>query len=186
MIKVITQNTEVSQMTRKISFFWLLTGRQENFACDVPVTASGSTTADCHYHDVIDLRSGDVVGTAIDSSTDPQVVGDRTHLIGTTFFTINAGPVRGTLVMRALGVIAPLGIDNTSFAFQGVNVDLLPAPVSHFAAIPAQAGANNVLNATGDFAGAAGRVALFGQLGLTQPGIGAYNCLFHLQLELPA
>lgn len=174
--------------TRKQTFLFVLTGRQDIFQCDVPPTDLGTTTADCHHHDIVDLRTGKVIGSAIDSSTDAELVGNQIVVTGTTFFSIEKGPFKGAkLTLRGRGAIAPHPIPNVELAFAGIDLPVDKVPITHFAAItPIKGVDNNVLEASGKLRGAQGTFALWGQLDLSQlPNNGAFNCIYNIQLDLP-
>ena len=174
--------------TREQTFLFLLTGRQDVFQCDVPPTDLGTTTADCHHHDIVDLRTGKVIGSAIDSSTDAELVGEEIVVTGTTFFSIEKGPFKGAkLTLRGRGAIAPHPVPNVEFAFAGIDLPVEKAPITHFAAITPIAGVdNNVLEASGRLQGARGTFALWGQLDLSQlPDNAAFNCIYNIRLNLP-
>lgn len=154
----------------------LLTGIRRSYECEVPVTDRGSTTASCHDHEVIDLKTNKIIGYATDATIDVDQVGDGLVGTGTTFFYLN----EGTFVVRGRGSIQPVlygdPIHNGS-------------PATHIAGIFPDNGDDNILTSegSGKFEGATGTFSLLGALDLTDAasGISAYYCVYIIDMEYP-
>ncbi len=170
--------------TRTASFLWLLTGTEEVFPCDIPATEAGTTRAQCHRHQVLDLMTNKIVGTALDTSADVEVVGGGLTALGTTTFNIFG---LGSLVVRGRGTIQPNLVKNAQFVWKSPALPgLQVTPITNIANIsPTQPFQNMVLSGTGAFAGATGPFALFGALETSNPNRQTFNCLFKVDLELP-
>lgn len=151
----------------------LLDGRKNVYECEIPATDRGTTIASCHDHDVINLKTGKVIGTATDSTADVEEIGDGLVATGTTFFRLK----HGALTLRGRGTIQP------SLVGQPV---LDNAPVTHIAGVFPNPGDNQVLEGTGRYAHATGTFALLGALDLSQAaqGIEKFHCVYTIALDL--
>lgn len=158
---------------KHVQMLLLLNGIKNTYACSVPITDLGSVEATCHDHDIIDLRSNKIIGTATDATTDMAQVDGAFVATGTTFFRLPYGE----LVVRGRGTIQPVAVEGPI---------MNGSPVTHIAGIFPQAGASNVLYGTGIYANASGTFALLGALDLSNAGQGqmAFNCVFFIDLEL--
>lgn len=162
------------EFTRRVEFLWLLDGIRNTYECEIPVTDMGTTVATCHEHEIIDLRTNKIIGTAVDATADVDVVGDGLVGTGTTTFYLP----QGTLVIRGRGTIQPI--------LEGEPV-LNRGSVTHIAGIFPNAGEdNNVIDGTGVFEGAKGTFALLGALDLTNSdkGQSQFHCVYFMDLEL--
>ena len=150
-----------------------LRGTDTGFMMDIPTTAGGATQGLCFNVDMVDVKTGKVIGDATDCLADMGAgANGGVILTGTTFFNFPGGH----LVSRGRTTVQPL------------NEMAAGAPFTHITgAIPA-AGSNQVLSGTGRFAGAEGTVRLSGAVDLS--GFGAavgdpitFDCLFELNLK---
>jgi hypothetical protein len=169
---------------RAVSFLWVLTGTEEIFPCDIPVTEAGTTRGECHRHQVLDLMTNKIIGTALDTSADVEVVGSGLTALGTTTFNITG---LGSLVVRGRGSIQPTLVKGAQFVWKSRALPgLQPTPITNIASItPTQPFQNMVLSGTGVFTGATGPFALFGALEASKPDRQTFNCIFKIDLELP-
>ena len=160
-----------------VQFLWLLDGIRNTYECGVPETDEGTTVATCHDHEIIDLRTNRIIGTATDATADVSAVDGGLVATGTTFFRLP----QGNLTIRGRGTIQPM--------LEG-NPMLDNSPVTHIAGIFPEPGANDVLGGTGAFEGAKGTFGLLGALDLTNAAQGQskFHCvyLFNLQLKVSA
>ena len=157
----------------------------EEIIPEIPVTDEGTSLHACHMHDVINLRTGGIIGEAIDATADIYSTDDADsgNLVGTgtTIFNLR----RGTFAVRGTGNIQmlPSDVDTSN------SVVLDGATVTHIAGIFAQQGDNNVVYGDGAFKDAEGTFSLFGALDLTNAADpidprASYNCNFDIDLKL--
>lgn len=159
---------------RLLNLLWLLDGIKNTYECEIPATDQGTTKATCHDHDIINLKTGRIIGTATDATADVVQVDTGLVGTGTTFFYLP----QGTLVIRGRGTIQPVLYGTPT---------LDNHPVTHIAGIfPNERGANNVLNGMGVFKKAEGSFSLLGALDLTNSASGqsAFHCVFFMDIKV--
>jgi hypothetical protein len=131
----------------------------------VPRTPQGSTQASCFDLQLVDVRKGEVIGTATDCLSDFTPEGNGTSLTATTIFHFR----EGTLVSRGRTTVQP------------VSPTAAPSPATHITgSIPAP-GSNEVLSGDGRFRGKAATVRLSGAVDLSQLANAnkiAFDCIF--------
>lgn len=121
--------------------------------------------AQCYDLDLVDVKSGDVIGSAADCLTDINVVGSGVALTGTTFFFFPGG----TVVTRGLTTVQPTTHGSADF--------------THITGAIPQPGDNNVIYGDGKFENASGPVRLSGAVNLTGfPGEATFDCIFILDI----
>ena len=164
---------KVDRHTERLQMLLLLNGIKNTYECSIPATDRGTVIATCHDHDVIDLRTNRIIGTAVDATADVDAVDSGFVATGTTFFYLK----NGSFVIRARGSIQPV--------LEGAPV-LDGSPVTHIAGIFPQSGENHVLSGTGVFRRATGTFNLLGALDLTNSSKGqsAFNCIYTINLHL--
>lgn len=170
---------------REVNHLWLIGGTQDIFECEIPPTDRGSTKADCHNHNLIDLTTDRVIGTVLDATTDVDADGEALVATGTTTFTITG---QGTLTIRGRGTIQPVKFGTPEFKWISRGLPNQPAtPISHIAGIFPNPGENMILSGTGIYEGAQGTFALFGALDLSQSAQGraTFNCIYKIDLKIP-
>ena len=119
----------------------------------------------CYDVDLVDVKSGDVIGSATDCLTDISPVGDGVALTGTTFFFFPGG----TVVTRGLTTVQPTTHGSAGF--------------THITGAIPQAGDNNVVYGDGKFKNASGPVRLSGAVDLTNfPEQAIFDCVFILDV----
>ena len=125
----------------------------------------GEDGALCYDLDLVDAKSGDVIGSAADCLTNIGLVGDGVALTGTTFFFFPGG----TLVSRGLTTVQPTTHGSPDF--------------THITGAIPQPGDNNVVYADGKFKNASGPVRLSGAVNLENfPGQATFDCVFILDV----
>lgn len=156
-----------------VQLLWLIEGAKDLYECEVPETDQGSTLATCHDHEIIDLHTNRVIGTATDATTDVTEDGEGLIATGTTFFHLR----QGDLVIRGRGTIQPM--------LEGEPI-LNNAHVTHIAGIFPEPDANNVIDGTGLFKDAEGTFSLLGALDLTNmaEGQSQFHCVYLINLRL--
>ncbi len=119
----------------------------------------------CYDVDLVDAKTGNVIGTATDCLTDINLVGDGVALTGTTFFYFPGG----TVVSRGLTTVQP-----TTHGADGFT---------HITGAIPQPGDNNVVYGDGKFKNASGPVRLSGAVNLTSfPAQATFDCVFILDI----
>ena len=119
----------------------------------------------CYDLDIVDVKSGNVIGSAADCLSDINGVGDGVALTGTTFFFFNGG----TVVTRGLTTVQPTTHGSAEF--------------THITGAIPQAGDNNVIYGDGKFKKASGPVRLSGAVNLGGfPGKATFDCVFILDI----
>ncbi len=184
----IAETTEGGEEFVEISLLWYIGGTKPYFECEVPETELGTTLASCHEHELLNLRTDRVIGTAIDATADVFPTGDDAlYGTGTTTFTITDGALAGsTLVVRGTGTIQPTVTGNPVFEWTSRDTAYPASPISHIAGIFPDPDQNMVLEATGLLEGATGTFALFGGLDLvSDPDQGSFNCIYKIDLKIP-
>lgn len=158
---------------KHVNLLWLINGTKNSYTCEIPPTDLGTTEATCHDHDIINLKTGQIIGTATDATADVVPANGGLVGTGTTFFHLP----QGTLVVRGTGTIQPV--------LHG-NPQLDGHPVTHIAGIFPEPNANNVLSGTGVFEGTEGTFVLLGALDLTNAaqGLASYHCLYDMDLKM--
>ena len=164
---------QVNRQTERVEMLLLLNGIKNTYECSIPATDRGTVLATCHDHDVIDLRTNKIIGTAVDATADVDAVDSGFVATGTTSFYLK----NGSFVIRARGSIQPI--------LEGAPV-LDGSPVTHIAGIFPQAGDNHVLSGTGVYRHASGTFNLLGALDLTNSSVGqsAFHCIYTINLDL--
>jgi len=138
-----------------------------------PIAGSGTDVANCFDGELIDLATGQVMGTATDCLADMAPVGNGVALVGTTIFNLPGG----TLTSRGKTTVQPITTNNPS-----------ETPITHITGAIPNDGANSIIGGTGRFAGATGSVRLSGAVNLSNfspPGSNdiVFDCLFVIQLD---
>ena len=118
----------------------------------------------CFDLDIVDVKSGNVIGAAADCLSDIDVVGDGVALTGTTFFFFHGG----TVVTRGLTTVQATTHGSADF--------------THITGAIPQAGDNNVLYGDGKFKNASGPVRLSGAVNLDVPDQATFDCVFILDI----
>ena len=164
---------QVDKHTQRLEMLLLLNGIKNTYECDIPTTDRGTVLATCHDHDVIDLKTNKIIGTAVDATADVDAVDSGFVATGTTFFHLK----NGSFVVRGRGSIQPI--------LEGAPV-LAGSPVTHIAGIFPEVGDNHVLSGTGVYQNATGTFSLLGALDLTNSANGqsAFNCVYTINLTL--
>ena len=153
-----------------------VTGGGAAYPCAIPATELGTTTANCVDADITDLKTGEVVGVFTDALTDQQFTSDGGFVItSTSTFRLPLGNV----VTRARVTVIP--VSASAFAL-GAS---LPN-VTHITGSVAKPGVNSVLSGTKRYVDATGQYRVSGAVNLGTPGSEFFNCLFILDLDLPA
>ncbi len=119
----------------------------------------------CYDLDLVDVKSGDVIGSAADCLSNLNPIGDGVALTGTTFFFFPGG----TVVSQGLTTVQPV---------------LYGSPdVTHITGAIPQPGENSVVYGDGKFQNASGPVRLSGAVNLTNfPGQAIFDCVFILDV----
>ncbi|MFT5502106.1 MAG: hypothetical protein ACI88G_002248 [Woeseiaceae bacterium] len=119
----------------------------------------------CYDLDVVDVKSGDVIGSAADCLTNISPVDDGVALTGTTFFFF----LGGTVVTRGLTTVQPTTHGSADF--------------THITGAIPQPGDNNVIYGDGKFKNASGSARLSGAVNLSNfPAQAVFDCVFILDL----
>jgi hypothetical protein len=119
----------------------------------------------CYDLDLVDVKSGDVIGSAADCLTDINEVGDGVALTGTTFFFFPGG----TVVTRGLTTVQPKTHGSADF--------------THITGAIPQATDDNVIYGDGKFKNASGPVRLSGAVNLSNfPEQATFDCIFVLDI----
>lgn len=162
--------------TVSVRYLWLLNGIRNTYECEIPPTDMGTTIAGCHDHEIIDLKSNQILGVATDATADVSQVGDALIATGTTTFHLP----QGMLMIRGRGAIQPMPAE-------AGTPELDRSPMTHIAGIfPNHADENNVIGGTGLFKNARGTFGLLGALDLTNSGENQakFHCVYFIDLEL--
>ena len=171
---------------KELSFLWYIGGTHDLFECEVPPTETGATVASCHQHQLLDLRTDQVIGYALDATTDVGVDGDALFATGTTTFHITRGRYRGSVLqVRGTGTIQATVVGDPHFEMTSRSVEYDETPITHIAGIFPDPDDNQVLDASGAFEGAEGVFALFGGLDLSEADRATFNCIFKIDIEVP-
>ncbi len=119
----------------------------------------------CSDVDLVDVKSGDVIGSATDCLTSISGVGDGVALTGTTFFFFPGG----TVVSRGLTTVQPTTHGSAGF--------------THITGAIPQPGDNSVVYGDGKFKNASGPVRLSGAVNLGNfPAQAVFDCVFILDV----
>ncbi len=119
----------------------------------------------CYDLDLVDVKTGDVIGSAADCLTNISGVGDGVALTGTTFFFFHGG----TVVTRGLTTVQPTTHGSADF--------------THITGAIPQPGDNNVIYGDGKFKNASGPVRLSGAVNLANfPAQAVFDCVFILDV----
>lgn len=164
---------KITRYTERLDMLLLINGIKNTYECSIPATDRGTVVATCHDHDVIDLRTNRIIGTAVDATADVDSVSTGFVGTGTTFFYLK----NGSFVVRGRGTIQPI--------LHGAPV-MNGSPVTHIAGIFPEAGDNHVLSGSGVYRNASGTFSLLGALDLTRSAEGqsAFNCIYLINLDL--
>ncbi len=147
-------------------FVLQLKGIAQPRPCTIPITPQGTTLADCYDVDLIDLKTGNTIGTATDAIADMVPSGTGFTLTNTTYFNLP----QGTLVARGAVTLQPT---------------LVPTPgVSVITGAFPQPGEHNILSGTGRFKNATGTSRLSGGADMSVPGQVGFDCIFVLDVKL--
>jgi hypothetical protein len=119
----------------------------------------------CYDLDIVDVKSGNVIGSAADCLSDINAGEDGVALTGTTFFFFNGG----TVITRGLTTVQPTTHGSADF--------------THITGAIPQAGDNNVIYGDGKFKNASGPVRLSGAVNLRLfPEEAKFDCVFILDI----
>ncbi len=148
-----------------------LRGTDNGFLMDIPETPGGATQGLCYDLAMVDVKTGKVIGNALDCLADIGA-GEKSGVIltGTTFFNFPGGQ----LVSRGRTTVQELNEPATIFTH---ITGAIPAP-----------GSNQVLSGTRRFKKASGTVRLSGTVDLTnftgQDGDPiTFDCIFEINLK---
>ncbi len=144
-----------------------LVGTAEMFVGDSLFTEFGLAPegALCYDVDLVDVKSGDVIGSATDCLTNINPMGSGVALTGTTFFFFPGG----TVVSRGLTTVQPTLHGSSGF--------------THITGAVPQPGDNSVVYGDGKFKNASGPVRLSGAVNLTNfPAAATFDCVFVLDV----
>lgn len=122
----------------------------------------------CFEVDLVDVKSGRTIGTAVDCLSNITPVGDGMALVGTTYFHFP----EGVLVTRGLTSVQPTTIGSVDFTH---ITGAVPSPDD-----------NSVLNGTGRFHKASGAARLSGAVNLSalgSDGLITFDCIFVIDLD---
>lgn len=119
----------------------------------------------CFDVDLVDVKSGNVIGSATDCLTGINVIGDGVALTGTTFFFFPGG----TVVSRGLTTVQPILHGSVDFTH---TTGAIPQPRD-----------DSVVYGDGKFKNASGPVRLSGAVNLTNfPNQATFDCVFILDI----
>ena len=119
----------------------------------------------CYDVDLVDAKSGNVIGSATDCLTNINVIDFGVALTGTTFFFFPGG----TVVTSGLTTVQPTLHGSAGF--------------THITGAIPQPGDNNVVYGDGKFKNASGPVRLSGAVNLTNfPDQAIFDCVFILDI----
>lgn len=147
-----------------------LTGTAEGYNGDELFETFGLAPvgAGCFDLDLVDAKTGNVIGTASDclSSINPSVTDNGLMLTGTTFFFFPGG----TLISQGLTTVQPVLHGSEDFTH---ITGAVPSP-----------GDNGVIYGDGKFQNANGPVRLSGAVNLSELGDGliTFECIFILDI----
>jgi len=127
----------------------------------------------CFDIDLIDMKNGNIVGTATDCLSDVQPFGDGVKLIGTTFFKLP----EGILITRGKVSVQP-ALEETK-SESGL-------PFTHITGASSEG--NTIIAGTGVFEGSTGNVRLSGMVDMSEFAMNegdllTFNCLFEIHLD---
>jgi hypothetical protein len=119
----------------------------------------------CYDLDLVDVKTGNVIGSAADCLSNLNLIGTGVALTGTTFFFFPGG----TVVSQGLTTVQPLLHGSPDF--------------THITGAIPQPGDNNVVYGDGKFENASGPIRLSGAVNLTNfPGQATFDCVFVLDV----
>ena len=124
----------------------------------------------CFDLDLVDVKTGAVIGGATDCLTDINPSGDGLALTGTTFFFLPGG----TLISRGLTTVQPVTHGSLDF--------------THITGAIPQAGDNSIIYGDGKFRKSAAPVRLSGAVNLSKLGSDGeitFDCMFAINLARP-
>ena len=127
----------------------------------------------CFDIDLIDMKSSDIVGTAIDCLSDVQSKANGISLIGTTFFRLP----EGILITRGKVSVQPVLEETISESGQ---------TYTHITG--ASSSGNTIITGTGIFADSSGNARLSGMVDMSSFAMNegdllTFNCLFEIHLD---
>lgn len=118
---------------------------------------------------MVEVKSGRVIGTARDCLSNINTVGDGMAITGTTFFNFHEG---GSLVSRGETSVQPTTVGSPDF--------------THITGAIPTAGSNQVLAGTEQYQNASGTVRLSGAVNLSlleSDGQITFDCIFEINLN---
>jgi len=122
----------------------------------------------CYEIPLVDIKTGNVIGSAADCLSDINPDGDGVALTGTTFFFFPGG----TVVSRGLTTVQPVLHGSPDFTH---TTGAIPQP-----------GENSVVYGDGKFQDASGPVRLSGAVNLINfPNQATFDCVFILDVRPP-
>ncbi len=131
----------------------------------------GVTTGLCFDLTLIDVSNNQVVGTATDCLSNVTVNADGSiALTGTAFFNFNDGS--GSLVTRGLTTVQP-----TTHGSPGIT---------HITGAIPTADSNDIIEGTGHYKNAKGKIRLSGAVNMHSPNDISFNCLFIIPSKRPS
>ncbi|MFC1712318.1 hypothetical protein ACFL6S_01550 [Candidatus Poribacteria bacterium] len=145
-----------------------------DFPDGIPNTPGGESNGLCFDIDLIDLKTGKVVGTATDCLSEITPVGAEggVKLIGTTIFRFK----NGMIVSRGATTVQPVTTDPPT-----------PTPVTHITGAIPVPGTNSILHGTKRYSKATGSVRLSGSVDMSSfAGEGTpitFDCLFVIDFD---
>lgn len=145
-----------------------LVGTDQGYDGDGLFTEFGLTPlgAGCFDLDLVDIKTGNVIGSASDCLSSINEVGDGLALTGTTFFFFPGG----TLITQGLTTVQPTTHGSPDF--------------THITGAIPTADGNDVIYGDGKFRNAEGPVRLSGAVNLSEIGDGiiTFDCVFIVDL----
>jgi hypothetical protein len=144
-----------------------LVGTGDLFDGDALFTEFGLTPegALCYDLDLVDVKTGNVIGSAADCLTNLNPIDTGVALTGTTFFFFHGG----TVVSQGLTTVQPILHGSLDF--------------THITGAIPQPGVNSVVYGDGKFQNASGPVRLSGTVNLTNfPNQATFDCVFILDV----
>jgi hypothetical protein len=149
-----------------------LVGSQESFSSSAVFPQYGITGPEsfCWDFDMVDVKTGDVIGYATDCGAIIGVVGEGLQVLGTTIFHFPGG----TIASRVYTTLQPVTHGSPQF--------------THLSGAVPPEGTNNVIYGDGKFQSAEGTVRFsgigdFSQMDLMYGGVINIDCIFTLDIK---